>query len=37
MKKSVSLKNKGAWFYIAGAIAALIIALVAGLHYFGKI
>jgi hypothetical protein len=37
MKKSKSLKNEGAWFYVAGAIVALIIAAIAGLHYFGKI
>jgi hypothetical protein len=37
MKKSVSLKNWGAWLYVAGVIIALIIAVVAGLRYFGKI
>jgi hypothetical protein len=37
MKKSFSLRDRGAWFYIAGVVLALIIAAVAGLHYFGKI
>ena len=37
MKKSLSLRNRGAWFYIAGVVIALIIAAIAGLHYFGKI
>jgi len=34
MKKPMSLKKKGAWFYIAGAIIALIIAIIAGMCYF---
>jgi hypothetical protein len=37
MKKSPSLKNRAEWFYIAGIVIALIIAVAAGLHYFGKI
>jgi len=37
MKKPISLKNSGAWFYIAGVLVALIIAVAAGLYYFGKI
>jgi hypothetical protein len=37
MKRSLSLKSHGAWLYIAGVIVALIIAALAGLHYFGKV
>jgi hypothetical protein len=37
MKKSKALKNERAWVYVVGAIVALIIAVIAGLHYFGKI
>jgi hypothetical protein len=37
MKKSLSLKDRGAWFFIAGVVLVLIIVLVAGLHYFGAI
>jgi hypothetical protein len=37
MKKSLSLKKQGAWLFVAGVALALIIALIAGLHYFGKI
>jgi len=37
MKKSMSLRNRGAWIFVIAAIIALIIAVVAGLHYFGKI
>jgi hypothetical protein len=37
MKNSPSLKNRAEWLFIAGAVIALIVAVVAGLHYFGKI
>jgi hypothetical protein len=37
MKNSPLLKNRAEWFYIAGIVIALIIAALAGLHYFGKI
>jgi hypothetical protein len=34
---SLRLKRHGAWLYVAGVIVALIIAVLAGLHYFGVI
>ena len=38
MKKSISLRKRGGkFFFVIMAIIALIIAVVAGLRYFGKI
>jgi len=33
----MSLSNRETWFFVIIVIIALIIAVVAGLHYFGKI
>jgi hypothetical protein len=37
MKNSSSVKNRAEWLLITGIVIALIIAVVAGLHYFGRI
>jgi len=34
IKKAMTIKNAGTWFFIAGVLIALIIAVIAGLHYF---
>jgi hypothetical protein len=34
IKKAMPIKSAGAWFFIAGVLIALIIAVIAGLHYF---
>ncbi|MGZ3752015.1 MAG: hypothetical protein ACXVAU_12095 [Mucilaginibacter sp.] len=33
-KKAMPIKSAGDWLFIAGVLLALIIAVVAGLHYF---
>ncbi len=35
--KSSTLKSKFSWLYIAATAVALIIAVIAGLKYFGKL
>jgi hypothetical protein len=37
MKKSMSLKGRGGWFYVIGVVIALIIAIVVAVYYFGKV
>ncbi len=37
MKKLLSLKTIGGWLYLIGVIFAIVIAVVSGLYYFGKI
>jgi hypothetical protein len=37
MKKSMSLKNRGGWIYVTGAVIALMIAVAAALYYFVKV
>jgi hypothetical protein len=36
MKKSAPFKHYWVWLYVIGAIIALIVAVAAGLHYFGE-
>jgi len=36
MKFSKELE-KGAWLFVVAALLAIIIAVAAGLHYFGKL
>ena len=33
----MSLKNKEEWFFVAGVVIALIIAVAVAIHYFGRL
>jgi hypothetical protein len=37
MNRSKLMSKTGAWLFVAGVIAALLIAVATGLRYFGKI
>jgi hypothetical protein len=37
MKKSMTMKSREPWVFVAATIITLIIAVVAGLHYFGRL